>query len=295
MSGHGGWPRASARGPTRQYYSIFTPKVDSSVLSRESEIFFWICCCQWSQVTESSSIIHDCRPRQFQDSPMVSSCAKATSSAHYRVILFVCKTGNYSLMVLEDYSSFLSSGFRYVAESPYCRCLSDLKYCDFFLFLFFILSRLSFDRLQAIVVNTLTPTSSFLGMMEKTEMCGSLQQPFYYRLRFTAHVTFMPVPATCTVFVSTPDRRCSSDLKYCDFLLFLHLFFPFVVDRLRAFVVNTLTPTSSFLGMMEKTEMCGSLQQPFYYRLRFTAHVTFMPVPATCTVLVSKKSPISCA
>ena len=40
MSGHGGWPRASARGPTRQYYSIFTPKVDSSMLSRESEIFF---------------------------------------------------------------------------------------------------------------------------------------------------------------------------------------------------------------------------------------------------------------
>ena len=145
------------------------------------------------------------------------------------------------------------------------------------------------------MVNTLTPTSSFLGMMEKTEMCGSLQQPFYHRLRFTAHVTFMPVPATCTVFVSTPDRRCSSDLKYCDFLLFLHLFFPFFVDRLRAFVVNTLTPTSSFLGMMEKTEMCGSLQQPFYHRLRFTAHVTFMPVPATCTVLVSKKSPVSCA
>ena len=164
MSGHGGWPRASARGPTRQYYSIFTPKVDSSMLSRESEIFFWICSGQWSQVIESSSIIHDRRPRQFQDSSMVSSCAKATSSAHYRVILFVCKTGNYSLMVLEDYSSFSSSGFGYVAESPYCRCLSDLKYCDFFLFLFlffFILSRLSVDRLQAIVVNTLAPTSSF--------------------------------------------------------------------------------------------------------------------------------------
>ena len=89
-----------------------------------------------------------------------------------------------------------------IAESPYCRCLSDLKYCDFFLFLFFILSRLIVDRLQAIVVNTLAPTSSFLGMMEKTEMCGSLQQPFYNRLRFTAHVTFMPVPATCIVLVS---------------------------------------------------------------------------------------------
>ena len=140
----------------------------------------------------------------------------------------------------------------------------------------------------------LTPTSAS-GMMEKTEMCGSLQQPFYYRLRLTAHVTFMPVPATCTVFLSTPDRRCSSDLKYCDFLLFLHLFFPFVVDHLRAFVVNTLTPTSSFLGMMEKTGVCGSLQQPFYYRLRFTVHETFMPVPVTRTLLVSKTSPTSCA
>ena len=137
MAGHGGWPRALARGPTRQYYSIFTPKVDSSMFSRESEIFFWICSGQRSHVIESSSIIHDRRPRLFQDSPMVSSCAKATSSVQYRVILFVCKTGNYSLMVLEDYSSFSSSGFRYVAESPYCRCLSDLKYCDFFLFLFF--------------------------------------------------------------------------------------------------------------------------------------------------------------
>jgi len=196
---------------------------------------------------------------------MVSSCAKATSSVHYRVILFVCKTGNYSLMVLEDYSSFSSSGFRYVAESPYCRCLSDLKYCDFFLFLFlfFILSRLIVDRLQAIVVNTLAPTSSFLGMMEKTEMCGSLQQPFYYRLRFTAHETFMPVPATCTVFVPTPDRRCSSDLKYCDFLLFLHLFFPFFVDRLRAFVVNALTPTSWFLGMMEEPKYATRYSSPF--------------------------------
>ena len=266
------------------------------MLSRESEIFLDL---QRPMVSSHRVIKHNSRSPtpSISRTSMVSSWAKATSSAHYRVILFVCKTGNYSLMVLEDYSSFSSSGFRYVAESPYCRCLSDLKYCDFFLFLFlfFILSRLIVDRLQAIVVNTLVPTSSFLGMMEKTEMCGSLQQPFYYRLRFTAHVTFMPVPATCTVFVSNPDRRCSSDLKYCDFLLFLHLFFPFVVDRLRAFVVNTLTPTSSFLGMMEKTEMCDSLQQPFYYRLRFTAHETFMPVPATWTVLASKKSPVSCA
>ena len=175
-------------------------------------------------------------------------------------------------------------------STPDRRCSSDLKYCDFLLFLHLFFPFVV-DHLRAFVVNTLTPTSSFLGMMEKTEMCGSLQQSFYYRLRFTAHVTFMPVPATCTVFVPTPDRRSSSDLKYSDFLLFLHLFFPFVVDRLRAFVVNTLTPTSSFLGMMEKTEMCDSLQQPYYYRLRFTAHVTFMPVPATCTVLVSKKSP----
>ena len=139
------------------------------------------------------------------------------------------------------------------------------------------------------MVNTLHPGTNIVVSRNdgKTEMCGSLQQPFYYRLRLTAHVTFMPVPATCTVFVSTPDRRCSSDL-----LLFLHLLFPFVVDRLRDFVVNTLTPTSSFLGMMEKTELCDSLQQPFYYRLRLTAHVTFMPAPATCTALVSKRSPV---
>jgi hypothetical protein len=65
-------------------------------------------------------------------------------------------------------------------------------------------------------------------------------------------------------------------------------------NRLRAFVVNALIQTSLFLGMMEKTEMCGSLQQPFHHRLPFTAHVTLMPVPATCTVLVSKnpKSPV---
>ena len=157
-------PSALARGPTRQYYSIFMPKVDSSMLSRESEIFFGFAAASGlmsSSHQESFTIADPVNSKTLLW--LLSSCAKATSSVHHRVILFVCKTGNYSLMVLEDYCSFSSPGFRYVAESPYCRCLSDLKYCDFFLFLFlfFILSRLIVDRLQAIVINTLAPTSSF--------------------------------------------------------------------------------------------------------------------------------------
>jgi len=67
-------------------------------------------------------------------------------------------------MVLEDNCSLSNSGFRYVAGPPYCRCLSDLKHCDFFKFLL-----ITVDRLQANVVKILTPTSSFLGMMEKPE------------------------------------------------------------------------------------------------------------------------------
>ena len=42
MSGCGGWPRASARGTTRQYYFIFTPNALSLALSRGLELFFWI-------------------------------------------------------------------------------------------------------------------------------------------------------------------------------------------------------------------------------------------------------------
>ena len=42
MSGCGGWPRASARGTTRQYYFTSTPKVLSSVPSRGLELLFWI-------------------------------------------------------------------------------------------------------------------------------------------------------------------------------------------------------------------------------------------------------------
>ena len=78
---------------------------------------------------------------------------------------------------------------------------------------------------------------------------------------------------------------------------FFFLFSLLFVNLLQAIEVNTQTPTSSFLGMMEKT--CGSPQQPYYYRLRFTVHETFITVPvtctSTCTVLVSKTSPNSCA
>ena len=42
MSGRGGWPRASARGTTRQYYFNLTPKVLSLALSRGLEIIFRI-------------------------------------------------------------------------------------------------------------------------------------------------------------------------------------------------------------------------------------------------------------
>ena len=42
MSGRGGWPRASARGTTRQYYFNLTPKVLSLALSRGLEIVFRI-------------------------------------------------------------------------------------------------------------------------------------------------------------------------------------------------------------------------------------------------------------
>ena len=136
MAGHGGWPRALARGPTRLYYSNFTPKVDSSMLSRESEIFFWICSGQWSQVIESSGIIHDRRPRQLQDSPMVCSCAKATSSVQYRVILFVCKTGNYSLMVLEDYSSFQAQDSDMLQNPLTVGASATLNTATFFFFFF---------------------------------------------------------------------------------------------------------------------------------------------------------------
>ena len=40
MSGCGGWPRASARGTTRQYYFNLTPKALSLPLSRGLEFFF---------------------------------------------------------------------------------------------------------------------------------------------------------------------------------------------------------------------------------------------------------------
>ena len=42
MSGRGGWPRASARRTTRQYYFNLTPKVLSLALSRGLEIVFRI-------------------------------------------------------------------------------------------------------------------------------------------------------------------------------------------------------------------------------------------------------------
>ena len=120
-------------------FQSFTPKVDSSMLSREWEIFFWICSDQRSHAIESSSVVHDRRSRQVQDSLKFSSSVKAAPSAYYSLIPSVRNTGYSSLTALEEPISLSISGFRYVAEPPYCRCLSDLKYCDFFFF-FFILS-----------------------------------------------------------------------------------------------------------------------------------------------------------
>ena len=134
---------------------------------------------------------------------------KIIPSAYYSLILSVRNTGYSSLTALEEPIALSNSGFRYVADPPYCRRLSDFKYCDIFLF-FFLFSLLFVDRLQAIEVNTQTPTSSFLGMMEKTGVCGSPQQPYYYRLRFTVHETFITVPVTCTVLVSkTSPNSCA--------------------------------------------------------------------------------------
>ena len=64
---------------------------------------------------------------------------KFIPSAYYSLILSVRNTGYSSLMALEEPFSLSNSGFRYVAEPPYCRRLSDLKYCDFFLFFFYSL------------------------------------------------------------------------------------------------------------------------------------------------------------
>ena len=54
----------------------------------------------------------------------------------------------------------------------------------------------------------LTPTSAS-GMMEKTEMCGSPQQPFNHACDLTAHVTFMPVPTNSLFVSSTPPHSCA--------------------------------------------------------------------------------------
>ena len=51
----------------------------------------------------------------------------------FSVILSVRNIRNTTLTAPEDPVSFSISGFRYAVENYFCRCLSDLKYCDFLL------------------------------------------------------------------------------------------------------------------------------------------------------------------
>jgi len=117
----------SARGPTCRFYSFFTPNVDSSMLSREFKIYFL------DLQRPALSIHWDIK--QLSRSP-ISSIPRLCFLLAWRQLLLSILSVCIFTHVFEDHFSLSNSGFRYVAETPYCRCLIDLKYCDLFHFLF---------------------------------------------------------------------------------------------------------------------------------------------------------------
>ena len=194
------------------------------MLPREWEIFFLICSGQRSQVIESSSDVHDRRSRQVQENSLkFSSSMKTTPSAYYSLILSVRNTGYSSLTALEEPISLSNSGFRYVAEPPYCRCLSDLKYCDFFSFFNSLFSSLtafkpswSTPRKTNIVVSRNDGKKRECATRHSNPIITACDSPS------TKLLCLFQLRALClSSYFLNPDELCRSFLIVIKFFLFL--------------------------------------------------------------------------
>jgi len=157
MKGRGELPRA--RGLTRYYYSDFVGLAAGSALKLSR---------------------HPWAFRNVHVKPKVFS-----SFLPARRQLLQLITLSFSLFeTLQILRSHGSRGFHFSFELCIQICCRKIISVGVFAtlitatFFSFVLSYISDDSLQAIAVKNLTHTSSFLGMMGKTEMCDSPQGPF---------------------------------------------------------------------------------------------------------------------